>query len=63
MEEIVTWQVRSKKGFTPNQRRKLAQLLYGIGAGGDEFPGDDLLDSQGINLLDSTGTELDAANY
>lgn len=57
MEEVV-WHVRSKKGFTPNQRRKLAQFMAIAGSGGDEFPGDDLLDSQGRNLLDSQGREL-----
>jgi hypothetical protein len=56
--ETITWQIKRKAGFTPNERRKLAQLLYGIGSGGDEFPGDDLLDSAGDELLDSLGREL-----
>ena len=63
MEESFTWQVKSKTGFSPAMRKKIAMLVYAAGSGGDEFPGDDLLDSQGNNLLDSTGVELDAANY
>ena len=64
MEESFTWQVKSKTGFSPAMRKKIAMLLdLAGGSGGDEFPGDDLLDSQSNNLLDSTGIELDAANY
>lgn len=63
MEEEIIWRVKSKTGFSPAQRRKIAMVMYAAGSGGDEFPGDDLLDSLGNNLLDSAGVELDAANY
>jgi hypothetical protein len=62
MEEFI-YRVRSKSGFSPKQRNKIAQVLYAMGAGGDEFPGDDLLDSNGVNLQDSSGNDLEAVNY
>lgn len=61
MEEEIVWRVKSKSGFSPNQRRKIAHLLASLGGGDPDPPGDDLLDSNGNNLLDSAGVELESA--
>jgi len=67
MEESFTWQVKSKSGFSPKQRHKIAQLMYVLGGASayvdPDFPGDDLLDSNGNELLDSDGNELESANF
>ena len=47
-----------QRGYDNEQRRQLVAYMALAGSGGDEYPGDDLLDSTGDELLDSLGREL-----